>query len=343
MFAKVHGTRDYVKGNSKSCHDLVQYLNKENQGKQLLNKEFFFNQHSQNITDSKVVQVIDNNHKGLKSKDAKFYMLSISPSERELKHLAYLASGRKVGNISELTSGELTHYNNLFKEYVNKVMDQYAASFNRDLIKDNLHYFAKLEQERKYKGTDKEVRSGQIKTGELKPGLQTHAHIVVSRMDTEQKTSLSPHSKSRGHSDKHMLNGKSTQQGFDHVAFKTNCENVFDRTFGFQRNLSEGVYKYIFDKNPNLKKAYDVLYVTESVLNPQKGLQKIFDKTAGQSKTINEISKTSKISQTILRPKSIPSIIIGKVASTNPVTAVALKTLKVIKSVKRIIDPGIDI
>lgn len=343
MFARVHGTRDYVKGNSESCSDLVEYLDKENEGKGIAEKEYFFNQHSQTITDSKVVQTIDNNHKGLKSKDAKFYMLSVSPSEKELKHLAYLASGKKIGHISEMSVEELASYNKLFKEYVNEVMNQYASSFNRNLTKDNLHYFAKLEQERKFKGVDKEVRNGLAKTGELKKGLQTHAHVIVSRMDTEQKTSLSPHSKSRGHSDKHKLNGKSTQQGFDHVGFKTNCENLFDRTFGYQRSVSEGVYKNIFDKNPNLKQAYDVLYVTESVLNPQKGLQNLMNHSSEKGNALNASIQISKVGQTILRPKNIAGGIIGKAAAANPVTAVAHKTLKVVKAVKRILDNGLDI
>jgi hypothetical protein len=36
MYIRIHGNRDYVKGNSQSCLDLVQYLNKENDGKELL-------------------------------------------------------------------------------------------------------------------------------------------------------------------------------------------------------------------------------------------------------------------------------------------------------------------
>ena len=343
MFAKVHGTRDYVKGNSKSCSDLVEYLNKENQGKSLKEKEFFFNQHSETITDSKAIQTIDNNHKGLKNKDAKFYMLSINPSEKELKHLAYLASGRQVSQISEMVPTELARYNGLFKDYVNKVMDQYAISFSRGITRDNLHYFAKVEQERKYKGVDKEVREGLAKTGELKKGLQTHAHVIVSRMDTQQKTSLSPHSKSRGHSDNHKLNGKSIQQGFDHVGFKTGCENLFDRTFGYYRNKSEGVYKNIFNKNPNIRQAYDVLYTTESVLNPRKGLQNLVSITSEKGNALNTSMQVSRVGQTILQPKNIAGSIIGKVASANPVSAVAHKTLKVVKAVKRIIDNGIDV
>ena len=43
MYTKVHRLRDYVKGNTKSCVDLVNYLEKENKGKALLEKEYFFN------------------------------------------------------------------------------------------------------------------------------------------------------------------------------------------------------------------------------------------------------------------------------------------------------------
>ncbi|NLT49436.1 MAG: mobilization protein [Ignavibacteria bacterium] len=265
MYVKVHGTKDYVKGNSQGCKDLVDYLNKENEGKELLDREFFFNQHQEHITDTKVIDVIDNNHKGLKKADAKFYMISVNPSERELKYMAELATGRKIEHISQMTKVELERYNSLFKDYVNKVMDEYANSFNRGITKDNLHYFAKIEQQRKYKGFEREVKENLVKSGDLKPGLQTHAHVVVSRMDVEQKISLSPHSKSRGHSKNHKLNGKSVQQGFDNVAFKVNSEKVFDKTFGYSRQIQEkaayrmlqnNAYKVLgFRKDVNMGKA----------------------------------------------------------------------------------------
>lgn len=67
MYVKVHGTSDYVQGNSQSCQELVNYLGKENEGKELMDKEFFFNQQNDILTDNHVIQTIDNNRKGLKN------------------------------------------------------------------------------------------------------------------------------------------------------------------------------------------------------------------------------------------------------------------------------------
>ena len=42
MFIKIHRLKDYVKGNTQSCADLVKYLEKENKGLDTLEKEYFF-------------------------------------------------------------------------------------------------------------------------------------------------------------------------------------------------------------------------------------------------------------------------------------------------------------
>lgn len=298
MFVRVHNTKSYVQGNTQSCSDLVEYLGKENEGKELMDREFFFNSDQEHITDNRVQQVIDNNHKGLKKTDAKFYMLTVNPSQRELKHLAKAATGRDIVDTSQMTKAELERFNSLFKDYVNKVMDEYAKSFNRGITKENLHYFAKVEQCRYWDGIDSKYsreinelkknglsfsqimekpeyknakyqyranfknfyENGTVKTNGLKPELQTHAHVIVSRMDKEQKMSLSPLSKSRGHSKNHKLNGKSVQVGFDNVAFKVNCEAVFDRSLGYNRDVTEkAAYKML--KN----NAYKVLGIKKDI------------------------------------------------------------------------------
>ena len=61
MFVKVHGTRDYVGGNTQSCSDLANYLEKENDGKDLSQSDYFFNNESERVTESKVIQDIDKN------------------------------------------------------------------------------------------------------------------------------------------------------------------------------------------------------------------------------------------------------------------------------------------
>lgn len=265
MYVKIHGNRDYVKGNTQSCRDLVNYLGKENEGKGLLNQEQFFNQTNNTIDSQYVVNSIDNNKKGLKDKDAKFFMVTINPSEKELQHLLKMATnGKNIGHISELTPGEHERYTNLVKDYARQIMDDYARAFNRDLTGKDLVYFGKVEQERHYKGTDKEVKQGKVNSGEIKPGLQTHVHIVISRKDTGQKHSLSPLANSKG-SGKHKLNGKSIKVGFDRDMFVKGCESQFDKMFQYQRKIENSYeyYKYVSNPTKGIKIAQQAIFNPE--------------------------------------------------------------------------------
>lgn len=289
MFVRVHGNKDYVKGNSQSCLDLVQYLNKENDGKEFLSREYFFNQYSENITDNKVVQIIDNNHKGLKNSDAKFFMVTINPDQKELQHLAKIATGRNVNEVSQMTREELDKYNKLLKDYVNESMHSYGRCFNRDIKRDDLHYFAKIEQQRYFSGNDKKVRAGLEKSGELKPGLQTHVHVIISRMDREQKMSLSPLANSRGQSEKHQLNGKNIKVGFDRSQFKTDCEKEFEQKFSYKREQNQKFEYYN-------KKGYDkALGALKSHLTYKYVLQNIRPEPTEVEIAATKILKTYKL------------------------------------------------
>jgi hypothetical protein len=250
MYVKIHGNKDYVKGNTQSCRDLIHYLEKENDDRLFEEQEQFFNHTLSNINAEFAINSIDSNRKGLKDKDAKFFMVTVNPSERELKHLARIATNRRdISDISEMKPGELERYNNLVKGYTRAVMEEYAKAFNRDLTGADLVYYAKLEQQRHYKGTDAEVKEGFSRSGEKKEGLQTHVHIVVSRKDVSQKISLSPLANSRG-SSKHVLNGKSVKVGFNRDEFVAKCEGEFDKRFQFRREYENSYGYYKFSSNP---------------------------------------------------------------------------------------------
>lgn len=266
MYVRIHGNRDYFKGNTQSCRDLVNYLGKENEEKGFLNQEQFFNQTNNSVESQYVISSIDNNKKGLKDKEAKFFMVTINPSERELKHLLKISTnGKDIGHVSELNPAELERYNNLIKNYTRQIMDDYARAFNReDLTGKDLVYYGKVEQERHFKGTDKEVKEGRALSGELKPGLQTHVHIVVSRKDVEQKHSLSPLANSRG-SSKHKLNGKSIKVGFDRDTFVKGCESQFDKMYQYQRKVENSYEYYKYISNP----ARGIKMAQQAISNPE--------------------------------------------------------------------------
>ena len=94
MFAKVHPAEDVKSGNTGSCHDLVRYLEKETGEGQR-----FFSHTEQDISPERVIMDIDGNKKALGANDAKFFMLSLNPSQSEQMHLI----GRKVDDFKELT------------------------------------------------------------------------------------------------------------------------------------------------------------------------------------------------------------------------------------------------
>lgn len=97
MFAKVHPAEDVKSGNTGSCHDLVRYLEKETGEGQR-----FFSHTEQDISPERVIMDIDGNKKALGANDAKFFMLSLNPSQSEQMHLI----GRKVDDFKELTPQE---------------------------------------------------------------------------------------------------------------------------------------------------------------------------------------------------------------------------------------------
>ena len=268
---------------SQSSVNFVEYLEKENQGLVQEDVEHFFNQYGDEIEAKEVVKEIDGNTAKLKKKEPKFYSITVSPSQSEL---------RKLQNSSED-----------LKKYTRAIMNDYATSFNREIngkpiTVDDIKYFAKIEHQRKFKGTDKQVRENQpfaskilqlkqdirkIEIGELegnikklqsqisklesnaphqqngkrivqgmkKDGNQSHIHIIVSRKDASNSISLSPGSKYRA--SEVEMHGKIVKRGFDRDTFFTKAESTFDKTFAYKRNYAESYKsKKDFIKNPKL-------------------------------------------------------------------------------------------
>lgn len=137
------------KGDNKgSCRALVYYLEKENyldkaqtQLKPVEEREFFFSHTEDQVPPHRVIAHMDGNKKKLGAKDDKFFLVNISPSQDELKH---------IGNDPEK-----------LKAYAQEVMDIYAENFNKGLQSKDLVWYAKLEHNRSYKHSDREVQLGE--------------------------------------------------------------------------------------------------------------------------------------------------------------------------------------
>jgi hypothetical protein len=203
--------------NAGSCGQLVEYLEKENNLKAENKAELWFNQSRDDLRPYEVRQDIDSNTAKLKQSEAKFYLVNISPSQKELQH---------IGNDPQK-----------LKEYARGVMAEYAANFQKGLGPDDVKWYGKVEYNRGYKWTDPEVKQGLQQRGEAKAGDQMHVQIIVSRKDSHNQRLLSPMTNHRGQ-------GKSEAHGqkfgqFNRVEFKKRSEVVFDSQLNYRRELKE--------------------------------------------------------------------------------------------------------
>lgn len=208
--------------NKGSCGMLVHYLEKENRENLELN-ERWFNGNSQYIYPHEVRMQIDKNIAKLTKEDSKFFLINISPSQKEIRHL-YASYGEE--GIKEA-----------LKAYTAKIMDAYAKNFKRKGVdgQQDLLWFGKLEQFRYYGYQDKEVKNGQKQRGDKKEGDQWHMQVIVSRKDITNRIKLSPQNTSKG---KNVQHSQKLGQ-FDRTAFKESGEHLFDEIFGFDRGLKD--------------------------------------------------------------------------------------------------------
>jgi hypothetical protein len=91
------------------------------------------------------------------------------------------------------------------------------------------------------------VKEGLYKAGDKKEGLQTHVHVVVSRMDKSKKIRLSPMANAKN--SKNIINGKEVQIGFDRMKFVQSCEKGFDTNFDYKRSQQHKFSHYHTMKN----------------------------------------------------------------------------------------------
>jgi hypothetical protein len=214
MNIKISGSVGKTYSNNASCSELVQYLEKENENKQIPEHEMFFSHDNDKVRYYEVIEAIDKaGKKQLTKEDAKFYHIAISPSEAEQEHFK--------------------HNPEALKEYTRQCMDKYAENFGKGLKGSDLIYFAKVENERHYKSTDEAVKAGEKKIGERKEGNNMHVHIIVSRKTADHKKKISP-----------LTNHKNTEKGtvkggFNRTEFYKQCESQFDKQFNYKRSREE--------------------------------------------------------------------------------------------------------
>ncbi len=254
MNIKIQGGGGGKYANTGSSFGCAQYLNHENNERIVEKKQIepFFDNKSEKVDFSSLIQDIDQNKGKLSKKDEKFYVLTISPSEKEIK---------KMGNSEEERSVSM-------KAYTRQVMDDYAKNFEKGLKGDDLVYYAKIHHGR----------------GE-KDGEQMHAHVIVSRMsnnpDRNKKARLCPTTNFR----------KKTGNfsGFDRTNFFQKCEDSFDEKFENKREYKESfVYQNALKNGTveDIKKA-----VKQADLTPIKQLPEKQKKERKEKNVILEQSR----------------------------------------------------
>ena len=229
---------DSEKGeNTGSSGQLVHYLDKENRLDAEKAPELWFNGHGLQIESYEVKSRLDQNIAKLCRKEAKFFLINVSPSQKEIAHLKALYKEEDVKQV--------------LKAYAVKVMDEYARNFNRPGINSHkdLLWYGKVENYRYYSHKDAAVKKGLKKAGERKEGEQLHVQIIVSRKDISNKIKLSPMNNSDGKNQKH-----SKEMGeFNRSAFKHSGERLFDQLFRFERGLTETFAYANAQKNGSLE------------------------------------------------------------------------------------------
>ena len=288
-------TAQKLEGNySQSAADFAEYLEKENQGLEQEDVEHFFNQYGDEIHLKEVVKEIDGNTAKLKKKEPKFYSITVSPSKYELRQL-------------QKNSEDL-------KTYTRAIMNDYATSFNREIngkpiTVDDLKYFAKIEHQRKFKGTDKQVRENQsfaTKILQLKNEIRKIEH---QQLDGDIKKMKSQITKLEAEAP-HQQNGKRIVQGMKKdgnqshihiIVSRKDASNAVSLSPGSKHKASEAemhgkIVKRGFDRDAFFTKA-----------------ETTFDKTFGYKRNYAESYKSKK--DFIKNPKLYFTTLLGLPAS----------------------------
>lgn len=198
---------------SQSSADFVGYLEKENEGLEQQDMEHFFNQYGDEISAEEVVKEIDGNTAKLKNKEPKFYSITVSPSKYEL---------RKLQNNSQD-----------LKTYTRELMKDYVASFNREIhgrpiTIDDIKYFAKIEHQRTFKGTDFQIKENQPYASKILQLKTEIRNVQEGRVEGNFKSMKREVAKLERQAP-HQQNGKRIIQGMRKDGYQSHIHIIVSR------------------------------------------------------------------------------------------------------------------
>jgi hypothetical protein len=288
---------------AQSAAEFVEYLEKENHGLEQDEIEHFFNQYGDEINAENIIKEIDANTAKLKKIEPKFYSITVNPSKYEL---------RKLQNSSED-----------LKRYTRAIMKDYASSFNREIngkpiTVDDIKYFAKIEHQRTFKGTDRQVRENQpfaTKILKLKKEIwkiengELTGNIKQLKSEIAKLEASAPHQQNG----KRIVQGMQKEGNQSHIHIivsRKDASNSVSLSPGSKYRSSEvmmngKMVKRGFDRNSFFTKA-----------------EKTFDATFGYKRNYAESYQSKK--DFIKNPKLYFSVLLGLPASEK---AIAFKIL----------------
>lgn len=314
------------------------------------------------------VEVREKSIKGKEEKEAILYFtkkengltnpiqFSIKKDDVVEKDGKYFTSQYNLNNKLEkgINNAVIKEYGKVKENIKHKIWEDLGYSTEkRKITGDDLLYFAKIEHNRTYKFSDKNVQfnneiykqisetksnskklelekkllvdkhTGEIiKEGNQKGGLNYHVHTVISRHDKtsvlpEDKVSMSPNS-----NQKDSIMGNGAKVGFERTEFFKETERIFDQKFNYQRPANETFeYKNTMKKNlvvGNVKSFVKDEFLKHTGINEVKN-------------TLNPVQSIKSQISEIPIPTSIP---------TNQIQAI-MKAVKMLKSA--VIDKGMSI
>lgn len=221
--------------NAGSSRRLCNYLEHEDMERMEkgISTEGFFNLTDDNIYKSQVITDIDSNIGQLMKTDAKFYVIHVSPSEKELKAL---------GN-TEQEQWEA------MKRYIREVViPEYAKNFKKGLSAEDIKFYGKIHFDRDRSNNE----------------LNMHCHLIVSRKDQTNKKKLSPLTNHRN-TKKGVIKG-----GFDRTKLFQQAEQGFDRLFSYNRELTESFEYYNTVKNGKIEAQIEMQEKVDTSINAYK-------------------------------------------------------------------------
>lgn len=287
MYVEAHMTSD-VGDNKGSCSKYANYLLKYN--------THFFSHTRIDITYEQAVVMIDkHNGGGLTKNDDKWFAPLYNLSEEESQYLAFTLFGKHYTDYQELNEKERIIWNEKLIEIGRAMQDIMAQNFNREELGicngNDLMYVGVVENERKYRETDEEVKKGLAKNGERKKGFNTHIHIIQCRRANNQKKSkISPMANER----KVRENNLGKKVGFDRGQFKVICDRKFDELTGYKRQLEETFeYKNELKKGTKIPKEE----LKKRLAKIENDIGVIIDRKRRRIKTKNKFVSKIEISQ----------------------------------------------